>query len=79
MEAAGVRILAGGLHPASSARSLRAQPDGTVLITDGPYLETKVRDTIGSGKAEPLGELGQSGLCVAAAQPGCDRPCYGGL
>jgi hypothetical protein len=78
MEAAGVRIFAGGLHPASSARSLRAQPDGKVLITDGPYLETKVRDTIGSGKAEPLGELGQSGLCVAAAQPGCDRPCYGG-
>ena len=34
----------------------------------------EVRDTIGSGKAEPLGELGQSGLCVAAAQPGCDRP-----
>jgi hypothetical protein len=41
MEAAGVRIFAGGLHPASSAKSLRAQPDGKVLITDGPYLETK--------------------------------------
>ena len=26
---------------ASNARSLRAQPDGKVLITDGPYLETK--------------------------------------
>jgi hypothetical protein len=32
----------------------------------------EVRDTIVSGKAGPLGELGQSGLCVAAAQPGCD-------
>ena len=31
----------GGLGPASSAKSLRAQPDGKVLITDGPYLETK--------------------------------------
>ena len=41
MEAAGVRIFAGGLHPASSAKSLRAKPDGKVLITDGPYLETK--------------------------------------
>jgi hypothetical protein len=41
MEAAGVRIFVGGLTPASSARSLRAQPDGKVLITDGPYLETK--------------------------------------
>ncbi|MGA2335161.1 MAG: YciI family protein [Terriglobales bacterium] len=41
MVAAGVRIFVGGLTPASSARSLRAQPDGKVLITDGPYLETK--------------------------------------
>ena len=41
MIAAGVRIFAGGLHQASGAKSLRAQPDGRVLITDGPYLETK--------------------------------------
>ncbi|MCL7420487.1 MAG: YciI family protein [Methylobacter sp.] len=41
MKAAGVRIFVGGLRPASSARSLRAQPDGEVLSTDGPYLETK--------------------------------------
>jgi hypothetical protein len=41
MKAAGVRIFVGGLHPASSAKSLRAQPDGEVRITDGPYLETK--------------------------------------
>jgi hypothetical protein len=36
LDAKGVRIFAGGLHPASSAKSLRAQPDGKVLITDGP-------------------------------------------
>ncbi len=41
MVAAGVRIFVGGLAPASSARSLRKQPDGKVLITDGPYVETK--------------------------------------
>lgn len=41
MKAAGVRIFVGGLRPASSAKSLRAKPDGEVLITDGPYLETK--------------------------------------
>ena len=42
MEAAGVKtIFAGGLSPASNAKSLRVQPDGKVLITDGPYLETK--------------------------------------
>ena len=41
MVAAGVRIFVGGLTAASDARSLRAQPDGKVLVTDGPYLETK--------------------------------------
>ncbi len=25
----------------ASAKSLRAQPDGKVVVTDGPYLETK--------------------------------------
>lgn len=41
MVAAGVRIFVGGLHPARCAMSLRAEPNGEVLITDGPYLETK--------------------------------------
>jgi hypothetical protein len=38
MEAAGVLKLACGL---GAAKSLRAQTDGKVLVTDGPYLETK--------------------------------------
>jgi hypothetical protein len=41
MEAAGARFFAGGLTAAKNAKSLRAQPDGKVRITDGPYLETK--------------------------------------
>ena len=41
MKAAGVRIFVGGLRPPSSAKSLRAQRNGKVLVTDGPYLETK--------------------------------------
>ena len=41
MMAAGARFFAGGLAAAGSAKSLRAQPDGKVLVTDGPYLETK--------------------------------------
>ncbi|MCX6954069.1 MAG: YciI family protein [Verrucomicrobia bacterium] len=41
MVAAGIRVFVGGLHPARSAKSLRAQPGGKVLVTDGPYLETK--------------------------------------
>jgi hypothetical protein len=41
MVAAGVRVYVGGLHPETHARSLRPQADGSVLVTDGPYLETK--------------------------------------
>jgi len=38
MIAAGVRKFAGGLGP---AHTLRPQPNGELLLTDGPYLETK--------------------------------------
>ena len=38
MIAAGVRKLAGGLGP---AHTLRPQFNGELLLTDGPYLETK--------------------------------------
>ncbi len=41
LEAAGARLLACGLSPAGHAKSLRGQPNGEVLITDGPYLEAK--------------------------------------
>lgn len=41
MKAAGARVFVGGLRPASSAKSLRSQPDPKLLITDGPYLMTK--------------------------------------
>jgi hypothetical protein len=40
MKAAGVRIFVGGLYPASSAKSLRRQPDGQMHVADGPYLDT---------------------------------------
>ena len=38
MIAAGVRKFAGGL---GAAHTLRPQPNGELLLTDGPYLETK--------------------------------------
>jgi len=41
LEAAGARLVAAGLSAPSQAKSLRAQPNGEVLITDGPYLEAK--------------------------------------
>lgn len=40
MKAAGVRVFVGGLHPANSAKSVRAQPDGEVHVADGSYLKT---------------------------------------
>ena len=40
MVAAGARIFAGGLTSASEARSLTAQSDGEVLVTEEPYLQT---------------------------------------
>ena len=30
-----------GISAASNAKTVRKQPDGTVLVTDGPYIETK--------------------------------------
>lgn len=41
MVAAGVRVHVGGLTSEADARSLRPQADGSVLVTDGPYLDTK--------------------------------------
>ena len=41
MQAAGARLFAGGLQSATKAKSLRAQPNAAVLITDGPSLEAK--------------------------------------
>ena len=41
MVAAGVRLFVGGLHRAAEAKSIRRQPNGKIVVTDGPYLETK--------------------------------------
>jgi hypothetical protein len=41
MDAAGIRLFAGGLEPASQAKTLCRQANGEVIVTDGPYLETK--------------------------------------
>lgn len=41
MKAAGIRVFVGGLDAAPHAVSIRAKPGGGLLVTDGPYLETK--------------------------------------
>jgi len=40
VQAAGVWVFGGGLHPSSTATVVRAQ-GGRVITTDGPYAETK--------------------------------------
>src|SRR5260370_31656771 len=41
MIAAGVRKFACGISPAANAKTVEKQSDGKVLVTDGPYTETK--------------------------------------
>jgi len=41
MIAAGIRKFACGIAPPANAKTLRKQFDGKVLVTDGPYTETK--------------------------------------
>lgn len=41
MEAAGAMFFACGLESARLAKTVRAQRDGKVFVTDGPYMETK--------------------------------------
>src|SRR5262245_48051908 len=41
MEAAGVLKFACGVSPAASAKTLRKGTDGKILVTDGPFTETK--------------------------------------
>ena len=39
--AVGARKFACGIAPAANAKTVRKQSDGRVLVTDGPYTETK--------------------------------------
>ena len=41
MRAAGIVVFVGGLDRSSTAKSVRLKPDGGLLVTDGPYIETK--------------------------------------
>jgi hypothetical protein len=41
VQAKGAWVFAGGLHAASSSTVVRAQKDGEILISDGPFSEAK--------------------------------------
>jgi hypothetical protein len=75
MVAAGVRTsFRGGPSPARSARSVRVQPSGKVLITDGPYLETNEHiggfSVLEAPSLEDALAWGQSCRCLSDAGRG---------
>lgn len=72
MIAAGVRNYACGLSSASLAKSLRAQPDGGVLVTDGPYLET--REHIGGFWILETADMDQALAWARKAVVACRAP-----
>jgi hypothetical protein len=41
IQSAGIWVFGGGLHDPSIATVVRAQGDGDVILTDGPFAETK--------------------------------------
>lgn len=41
MQAAGIVAFVGGLDRPGAAKAVRRKPDGGLLVTDGPYIETK--------------------------------------
>lgn len=69
MVAAGVRRFAGGL---GAAHTLRAQPDGGVRITDGPYLET--RELVGGITIVETGTLDEALEWARKAVAACRMP-----
>ena len=66
--AAGVRKFACGISPAANAKTLRKQPDGKVLVTDGPYTETK--EHMGGFWILECADLDEA---LAWAKQGCHR------
>ena len=72
MVAAGVRIFVGGLQPAKRARSLRVQPGGKVIVTDGPYLET--REHVGGFWVLEVGDLDEALAWGRKAAIACRAP-----
>jgi hypothetical protein len=72
MIAAGVRKFACGISPASNAKTLRARPDGKVLVTDGPYTRLRKMPRLDHAMNEPARSYGGwPGLGVVSKSRGC--------
>ena len=72
MIAAGVRKFACGISPADKAKTVRKQSDGKVLVTDGPYIETK--DHIGGFWILETANLNEALAWAKRAAIACDVP-----
>lgn len=69
MVAAGVRRFAGGL---GAAQTLRPQPDGDVLVTDGPYLEAK--ELVGGITIVEVADLDEALMWARRGAKVCQTP-----
>jgi len=72
MISAGVRSFACGLSPAREAMSLWEQPNGEVLLTDWPYLETK--EHVGGFWILETADLGEALAWGRKAAKACRAP-----
>jgi len=72
MIAAGARKFACGVSPAAKAKTLRKQPNGSVLVTDGPYTETK--EHIGGFWILEAADLDEALAWAKKAAIACDVP-----
>ena len=70
--AAGARKFACGISPAANARTVRKQSDGRVLVTDGPYTETK--EHMGGFWILEAADLNEALAWAKKAAIACDVP-----
>jgi hypothetical protein len=71
LQAEGVWVFAGGLHPATTATVVRAQ-DGEVLTTDGPFPEAK--EQLGGFWVIEASDLDAALAWAAKATVACQAP-----
>ena len=70
--AAGVRKFACGISPARNPKTLQKEPDGKVLVTDGPYTETK--EHMGGFRILEAADLDEALAWAKKAAIACDVP-----
>jgi hypothetical protein len=71
LQAAGVWVFAGGLHPSTTATTVRVE-GGAVLMTDGPFAETKER--LGGFWIIEVADLDGALAWAAKATKACAQP-----